>query len=248
MSLACAVGDVGTGKSLISTAMAVDDDKEREVWANYKINIPNWHRLEPQDLADLDNALVCIDEAYLWLDCRAHGKLQQYMSYILFQSRKSSLDFILTQQIFGTIDLRFREMADLIILCDKKGDPRKEIRGVPNKNYTPDGKFKYAIMKVSNTKPQFRKLDLPFKAAEKIYSYYDTNEKFPISADMRSAAVVDKTTLLPEVEVMVMELERMYDLRKIQKSVISDFCLRRNIGKDYVELIFNACKAQALAK
>lgn len=243
------MGDRGSGKTLITTALAVDDDMDRPVYANYKINIPNWHRLEPQMLPELSNCLVCIDEAYLWLDCRAHGKLQEFLSYILFQSRKDDIHLILTQQIFGTIDIRFREMADLIILAECKGDPHKTNKdGTPNKNYTPNGKFKYSVMKRSNIKPQFRKIDLPFIAAEKIYPYYDTNEKIPISPDLISAAVMDKTTLLPEVEVMVNELLRMYDPKKISKPVVADFCVRRNVGKVYIDLVFNAIKAKVIER
>src|SRR4030042_4075128 len=108
-------GDVGSGKTLLSTFMAIDDP--RPVYANYKINIPNFKPLKPEMLWELNKpTLIILDEAYTWLENRTSGKpINRYMSYILFQSRKRGLDFILTDQIVGTIDPRYRWMINFDI-------------------------------------------------------------------------------------------------------------------------------------
>lgn len=231
LTLCCIVGDRGSGKTLIATALAVDDDDERPIYANYKINSPRWTRLEPSMLLDLRDCVVVMDEAYLWLDCRTRGKLQEYMSYVLFQSRKDGIDFITTSQLFGSLDLRFRELAEVIVMAEHKKDG-----------------FHYVVMRQSNTNPQVRKLFLPNVTAARVFPLYDTNEKLPINPDLVGAAVQDKAVLLPEVDRLVKILEAENDLRKLSKPAVKNWCLRAGVSSTMADLVFDAVKAKLASR
>ena len=79
-------GDVGSGKTLFCTQVALHD--KRQIYSNYNIKLPNYHDLKPEMLSILtESTLVIIDEAYTWLESRLSGRnINLYLTYILFQS------------------------------------------------------------------------------------------------------------------------------------------------------------------
>lgn len=230
MSLICICGDVGTGKTTLATYLA--KGANREVYANYTIRDERFHQLEPHMLAEVEDAVVVIDEAYIWLEARTSSKdLNRFLSYILFQSRKKRIDIILTQQLFGTVDVRFREMADYVILATRDGRD-----------------FHYKVLKQSVTNPVVKDFVITYEDALKIFPFYDTLEKIPFSNDLLGASVVDKESLRPEIDAIADDLLSRYDGRKITKAIIADICLAKRYPKQYVDLIYNNIKAKAFLK
>ena len=151
------LGNYGSGKTLFLTYLTFKT--KRNVFSNFKLNTKNYNHLDVLDLLNLPNHIdVFLDEAYTWLESRLSGKaINRYLSYILLQSRKRTIDIYCTAQLFSTIDVRFRHKSDIIIECHKFKDG-----------------FHYKIFNKNTFKSKY--FILPFDNAKKYYSYYDTYE------------------------------------------------------------------------
>lgn len=173
------IGDIRQGKTTLTSIFALDSEKE--IYSNYKLEIPNYHHLEPEGLLSLPNNIdVFIDEAYSWLESRKSGKdLNVLCSHILFQSGKRTINIYLNTQLFSAIDLRFRDMSNVLIECYK------------NNTYE---FFQYDIYVKIKGVFIFNKTELlPFNEAEKYFKYFDTyeivksdlSEKFELDSIMK---------------------------------------------------------------
>lgn len=111
-------GNIGSGKTLLLTIFALLSNKS-QILANYNVKSVKYRSLELIDLIELpDNTDVLIDEAYTWLESRASlSRINLYISYMIFQSRKRSIDFFITAQLESTIDIRFRQLCHVHFLC-----------------------------------------------------------------------------------------------------------------------------------
>jgi hypothetical protein len=224
-------GDVGSGKTLLASYIASKVDKP--IYANYTLKLPEYHDLKPEDLSKLkESTLVIVDEAYTWLESRLSGRnINLYMSYILFQSRKRGLDIILTDQLTGTIDLRFREMTNYEILCENI-----------------EHGFEYQISKISRFgNYRIRKLIMPYHTAEKIFPLFDSWQLIdPIDKNMLFNVTEDKGEIIGDVDKAANWLIEQFPINRITKGVVSDFCLRENIPKFMVDMIFNSIKVKSI--
>lgn len=118
------IGAIGSGKTLLCSILA--SKSKRDVYSNFWLDYPNYHPLEVANLLKLpDNIDVFIDEGYAWLESRTSGAvLNRYLSYIILQSRKRTIDIYVTAQMFSTIDNRFREQSNIIVKCDRINNGR----------------------------------------------------------------------------------------------------------------------------
>lgn len=175
------LGRRGRGKTLFMTRQAINS--EREIWANYRINSPRFHKLSVSDLINLpSNIMICIDEAYAWLESRVSGSvLNRYISYLVFQIRKTNSIMFLTAKRFRTVDVRMRREVDVIIKAERTDN------GIRPEDRLLDGRkdgikvqyyyfwdFKYTFLDVDtfNEKSAFFKYD----TIKKYFRYYDTKE------------------------------------------------------------------------
>lgn len=204
------LGNVGSGKTLFATMLAMNET-EKQILANYKIDSPRWKNLEPQMLYDVKTPTVAIiDEAYAWLESRMSGnEVNRYLSYILFQERKRGLDFVLTAQLASTIDLRFKGLCDLYVVAEKV-----------------KGGFKYVIMRGNgNTRKTFFLSDF---MARKYYPCYDTLEKVdPIDQGMIYNITPDKRTIIPELNRILEDM--LEESPRWTQAMIKDYCLENNL-------------------
>jgi hypothetical protein len=203
----------------------------RQILANYTLDLPRAKAVNPEDLVNINEpTLFLLDEAYAWLESRTSQKaVSRYLSYILFQSRKRELDIVLSMQLFSTIDVRFRNMTDLLILTDK----------------TEKG-FLYTFYKPA-TRIQARFL-LPFENAQKYYGLYDTMEKVdPIDESMMVSVMSDKSRLLPKLDEIISEMEKESPLEEWSKGAVVDYCLEKHYPGQYPSLIFNRIKRRLKA-
>ncbi len=232
MTLIQLLGDVGSGKTLFSTYLA--SLETRPVYANYKIDIPTYRLLVPEILVNLnESSLVILDEAYSWLESRTSGKhLNKFMSYILFQSRKRGIDMVLTDQLLGTIDVRFRQMTNYEIHCRQIADVG----------------FEYRMFKLSGwVKPRPVTLIFPYQYAERIFPLYDSWELInPIDDELIFNVTQDKTEIIKDVDEVAEYLLSQYDANDITKGIVADYCLRNGYPKNYTEHIYNSLKARSL--
>jgi len=155
--LVSVLGKIRNGKTLFLVYLATK--LIRDVYSNFKLNLPNYKELTLSILSNLPNNVnVYIDEGYTWLESRISGsKLNKLISYLLFQSGKRGLDIYITAQLFSSVDLRFREQSNLIVYCQKI-----------------NGNFYYTIYNRENHKSKILVLTKEF--ARKYYPLYDTYE------------------------------------------------------------------------
>lgn len=159
--LVVVLGNKGSGKSYLLMRFGIQS--KRDVYSNFRIDIPNYKPLEVIDFIELPNNVdVLIDEAYTWLESRTSGFfLNRFLSYILWQSRKRTIDIYLSAQRFRSLDLRFRDEADVIVKCE------------PRENLKRDD-FIYTFLWVAdNKRAKFR---IPYSEAKKYFVKYDTFE------------------------------------------------------------------------
>lgn len=196
------IGARGSGKTLFTTFIACKS--KREIYANYRIFLKNYKPLEIIDLLELPNDIdVIIDEGYTWLESRVSGShLNRYLSYIVFQIRKRLIDVYVTAQMFSSIDVRFREQADIIVKCERVGDD-----------------FVYDILWVDTF--QTRKFMLSYEDAKKYFDKYDTFEIIePYTKDILERKILDN---IPE--------NRFKKIKKIAKALKGDLSKALNGGE-----------------
>lgn len=115
-------GDIRQGKTLLLSILSYYSER-KNIYANYRLTNKKFTELTPEHLFYFsipNDTDVFIDEAYAWLESRTSGKnINKAGSYILFQSGKREIDIYLVIQLLGTVDKRFREMANFEIKCYK---------------------------------------------------------------------------------------------------------------------------------
>lgn len=151
------LGNLGSGKTLFLAYLSTKI--KRKIYSNFVLKTKNYNELKVIDLLNLPNDIeVYIDEGYTWLESRVSSKaLNRYLSYILLQSRKRTINIYITAQLFSTVDLRFREQSNIIIFC------RKVENG-----------FEYRLLNRNNN--CINGFILPFEKASNFYDIYDTNQ------------------------------------------------------------------------
>ena len=235
-------GDVGSGKTILLTKIARDYPKI-PVLSNFKINLPNVKPLEPDMLLDIepseDGIIVLITEAYTWLESRtSQSKVNRYMSYVGFQSRKRDLDIVCDAQLRSSLDLRFKDMENYTIFCGDR--PKPKISTEP---------FLYRVIKGF----RYRDMIFPFKKAKKLFSIYDTKEVImphdieELKADLISSNPVslnrtinDLVSLLKETFPEIMDKE----IKEITHDFVSDVLLQIGKPVSFESFVYTRLRSQ----
>ena len=134
MALYAYVGELGTGKTLGLTYMALRNWlKGKDIYSNYKLNFPPTefgNRIiyvrTIDDIQNIGDGFACLDELWLWLDSRASGsKKNKIISVILSASRKMGFDIGYTTQSLHQIDKRVRDITDMLVIPQISGNGLK---------------------------------------------------------------------------------------------------------------------------
>lgn len=113
---------MGQGKTLSMSILAkfLQDKGQMRLFANYGLKgaekLKNFN-----DLLEAKTGLVCLDEAQMLMDSRMF-KYNIKFTHWLLQTRKKDLIVAGTTQSFDQVDLRARNVCDIIVECRKKGD------------------------------------------------------------------------------------------------------------------------------
>ena len=93
----------------------------REIYSNFKIDYPNYHELTLETLLDLPNNIEFVgDEFYTMVDSRnSSSHVNVFAGYVSFQVRKTLSNIFLSMIQLGSIDLRYREEWDYLVLCER---------------------------------------------------------------------------------------------------------------------------------
>lgn len=204
-------GGLGSGKTLFLVYLAYKNP-DIPVFANFRINLKNCELIEPKDLIGMEyeKALILLDEAYTWLESRvSSSKLNRYVSYILFQSRKRGLDFIITAQLLSTIDIRFKDLCDIYFYAERVREG-----------------FRYTML---SKDLRMKTFILPYKFAEKklfgIYNTYEVVMPFDIE-ELKTdiIAQTNKEEMNKIVDEIVEEIKRQY--KNVTHAIIMDYLVR----------------------
>ncbi|MGP3705247.1 MAG: hypothetical protein ACKD6O_08165 [Candidatus Bathyarchaeota archaeon] len=167
------LGGFGSGKTLLLAIwgfrLACKSDKF-EVYSNFKINHKNVVSLTPRKLLGINptdkKAVVLLDEVYAWLDSRVSSSaVNRLLSWIVLQSRKRNMDIIYSAQLGGSVDLRMRNMTDLVVYCKSNFNRNFELTG-----------FSYVVEWSNGFNCKRFGFFLPTAKAKKWFSVYDTRE------------------------------------------------------------------------
>lgn len=133
MVLAAIIGDLGCGKTLTLTYLAIRNyfKNNQQLYANYNIDLKAYlntvgiHQKQKlpinfvnsiEDLENMNSGFFAADELWLWLDSRmSKDKKNKAISGILIKSRKRNIQIGYTTQSFRQIDVRVRNITDFIV-------------------------------------------------------------------------------------------------------------------------------------
>lgn len=221
------LGLIGSGKTLFMRILIYLS--LRNSFANFKVfGDKNCKRLFLKDLINLpDDIDVYIDEGYSWLDSRTSmGLLNRFISYIILQSRKRLIDIFVSSQLIGTIDLRFRENADIIIYCNviKKNHMIVSFDYIFYKRVIEFNELNEPISKFI----KFNNLSLSYENAKYFFGLYDTFEIIEPKDYQKLIFEVlssDLDALTQEVDKFIPDLyfKMKADNVKITQASVSDY-------------------------
>lgn len=165
-----AFGGFGSGKTLIlaSYCCHVANKPNYKVFTNFTVKHKNITIVEPIDLLNINptdyNVLLGLDEVYAWLDSRmSQTKVNRFLSWIILQSRKRNMDIFYTAQLGSLVDLRLRDLTDIVIYCMRT-------------SLKPKADFVYIMELNLGWSVRRAKFLLPYKKARKFFQYFDTRE------------------------------------------------------------------------
>jgi hypothetical protein len=223
--LCCICGNVGSGKTLLTTLLgAIANFQKISVISNYHLNF-SYQPIEITKLikCEYENAYILLDEAYTYLDSRlSSSNRNMAFSYVLFQSRKKNIQMFLTMQIFRTIDVRYRDMIDYIIFCQKMANS-----------------YKYTIEE-SITKKQIS-FEISFTNAILIYGMYDTNEVILSnvqSNEFQSLKFENNEIKQKKVNEICADIRKKYPEReKFPKSLLQRYFFENSIDNYLLNIV-----------
>jgi hypothetical protein len=183
------LGYPGTGKTLLMCIIAFMF-KNIPIYANFKLKFPiddyNVNPLSPEMLLEENESvterLLLADEIYSFADSRLSSNLYSILfSYESFQSRKRGDVLIISSQITRAVDIRLREMSDIVIQSNR--DERGFLYTIYNKR-----SFRSKSLRVS------------FEKAKSFYPLYNTHEVI-VSNNIRR--IMGKTEMLENYDETV---------------------------------------------
>jgi len=186
LGLALIVGNLGTGKTLILTILAMLElEDNKKVYSTYHIKYvaSNGNTAQFVDAGDLltyfreqeesfipNSSCLMVDEGYLGTDSRqSSSSANKLMTDFVLQSRHFGLDLYFCVQLASTIDKRIRKLIDARVLAEKLW--RKTVGDDGNEKLEP--MFKYTYMSASG---ETGNLQFSNENVSEIYPQYDHME------------------------------------------------------------------------
>lgn len=226
------IGNRGSGKTSLLALLATRMN-DKPIYSNFWLDLPNFKPLRIYDLLNLPtNIYMFLDEGYTWLESRTSmSELNRYISYLLFQSRKRSMDIYLTAQLFSTVDKRFREQADYIVECYTRYDLKND-------------DFYYKV----NESATYRTASfmIPYELMQYYFDVFDTDQIIePHRKDiMEFHLVKDNAGLLFEQTEKIAPIILKYLIKeygkesRITKDKVEEALLRNEIHTGYKKYIW----------
>ena len=147
---------------------------KKEIYTNYRLLFGKPTYLTSaffKNYRDFDviNASIAIDEAHVFIDSRSsQSKKNKMFTRFITQSRKRAVTLYCTTQHFRQVDVRLRNLADLVVECRRIISQKT--------HYIKNEYYKWQQL-------GFVKFKTTCFTAAPIYSLYDTNEIIDFDED-----------------------------------------------------------------
>lgn len=226
--LVLVLGGLGAGKTLLLALIALMDD--RPIWSNFAIKDDRYNELTPSGIDTLDRSVALMDEGYVWIESRVSSSLiNRIVSQVLFQSRKRKTDIAVSAQLEKTLDVRFRDMADYIIVAE---------RG--------ENEFIYHVFEQGSDQ-EVGTMCIDYEDAPIIWDLYDTDQKISRTSIYQLAEIENDPIVLNKlVEELADKIVAALPDQKIQGWMIEDFCLRLGVPNKFAKWINNRLRSRGL--
>lgn len=213
------IGNLGSGKTLIMLILSLTHNKE--IWSNFIIYTPKYKKLDIPDLFELkDNIVILMDEGYSWIESRVSStSINEYISSIIFHTRKTFTDIYLTTPMLSSIDKRFRHQANFIIECSHRN------------NFLTDD-FHFIIHDIDNH--SFGKWNLSYENAKPYFKMYNTYEK--VESHRKRGLEFNILKKYPErLTIRVKEIAKILRLR-INGKKITHFSVKKALFDERIDI------------
>lgn len=119
-------GGLRSGKTLTAVWLALNHHVAgKRIYSNFNISFVNKKDIMPAEilmLKDLKNCTLVLDELWTIIDSRASiSGENKFLSDIILGSGKDGVTIIGTSQMAHMVDKRYRDIADYMVLCERKG-------------------------------------------------------------------------------------------------------------------------------
>lgn len=151
-------GNLGSGKTLLGVIMLQNAKKKGfKIYSNIKVKGAELLTLEDFLKFNFEpKSVILLDEIYILAESRlSHSDSNLIISHLIFQSRKRELYIIATSQLRRAVDVRLRDLADVIVYSERI-----------------NGDFHYLVFYGN----EVRSFILPYKIAKQYFNLYDTKE------------------------------------------------------------------------
>ncbi|MBA7496347.1 hypothetical protein ES702_06947 [subsurface metagenome] len=166
MPLTLVLGPRGSGKTYFIVELS-KSVLNRLIYSNFRIDHINYRHLRLVDLLDLpEHIWLIMDEFYSIADARSSMSYVNVLcTYIAFQLRKTDTQIFITAQQLRSIDVRYRNEWDYVVICER----------VPNDNE--DWRFwDFGFQIFDKRTGTSNKQIIYYKYAKKNFHLFDTNE------------------------------------------------------------------------
>lgn len=139
----------------------------RQLWANYNIELPNFHKCRMVDVLYLPQDIeLILDETYNLIHSRlSMSYVNIYMGHIAFELRKTDTNIKVATLQLRTIDVLYREEWDYRVYCER----------IPNNES--DWHFWDFLYEVhDHRKDTSKQWVMKYQDAEKIFPFFNTKE------------------------------------------------------------------------
>lgn len=214
-------GKVGTGKTLYTVLKSYYS--LREVVANIELKIGKKvgkFEFKIFKKGGYEKKLVLIDEAYVYFNSRSStSSNNKESSTTLFQMRKTSMDIILTMPLRRSVDINFREMADIVIFA----------KGLRN------GAYYYQVNDFLEDRVYYEKISLDI--AKELYKMFNTYQIIHLDEEeeVNELSIEERRKYLDKMRE---DLFKRFKNQSITKDKVDLFIFENKIDKQMKDILY----------
>lgn len=186
---------------------------------------------------------LILDEAYVWLESRTSMKyINIFLTYIVFQLRKTDTNIFITAQDLSTVDIRFRNQYDYIIECERQEEDFTYHIKKKKMFIDPSGMIDYELISLG-------KYLVEYDEMKNYFEMYDTNEIIKIPAKSRMEFEILKTepNLLLDKALEIIEIIKDNISNITQDSIMYTLLLNK-IDISWYKIIYLLMKNYIIEK